>query len=74
MYQPNIVIVSPMAHGHGPPHFERQLECTCVVVFVIFMRTHPTYYCLESSGSTRRHGNSPLVCMSGIFVSKIHYV
>ena len=40
-----------MVHGHGPTHSNRQLDCDRLVVFVIFMRTLPIHYYLNSSES-----------------------
>ena len=38
-----------MAHDHGPPHSTKQPDRGWLVAFIIFTRTHPTYYDLESS-------------------------
>jgi hypothetical protein len=34
------------SHGHGPPQFEKQPKCACLVAFVDFMTKHPIQYYL----------------------------
>jgi hypothetical protein len=46
-------------HGHMPSHLGEQPKCGCLVIFVIIMRTHPTHYYLESSGTTTDMGTHP---------------
>ena len=46
-------------HGHMPSHLGEQPKCGCLVIFVIIMRTHPTHYYLESSGTTTNMGTRP---------------
>ena len=38
-------------HMEGLLVHQRQSKCGCLVALVVFMRTHPTHYYLESCGS-----------------------